>query len=173
MLVFDKNRRRCVTPPTEDCDVPTTRGSCQWDYQLGRNQPFWTDIKGSMCTPLPPAECIRTFTWNNDRAEKLCSKINAINSHKFYGVPVCDDTISATKQASLDKSLANKFFHRCTSMCVYDYDTIINNIRSDSRNYGGFFLQTTCWKWVTSGECFSTSLSEFEEISILAEDQCD
>jgi len=24
MLVFDKNRRRCVTPPTEDCDVPTT-----------------------------------------------------------------------------------------------------------------------------------------------------
>jgi len=24
MLVFDKNRRRCVTPPTEDCEVPTT-----------------------------------------------------------------------------------------------------------------------------------------------------
>jgi len=148
-------------------------GSCQWDYKLARNQPFWTDIKGSMCTPLPPAECIRTFTWNNVRAEKLCSNINAINSHKFYGVPVCDDAISATKQASLDKSLANKFFHRCTSMCVYDYDTIINNIRSDSRNYGGFFLQTTCWKWVTSGECFPTSLLEFEEISLHAQDLCD
>merc|ERR1712115_127354 len=25
LLVFDKNRRRCVTPPTEDCDVPTTK----------------------------------------------------------------------------------------------------------------------------------------------------
>jgi len=25
MLVFDKNRRRCVTPPTEDCEVPTTK----------------------------------------------------------------------------------------------------------------------------------------------------
>jgi len=24
MLVFDKNRKRCVTPPTEDCEVPTT-----------------------------------------------------------------------------------------------------------------------------------------------------
>merc|ERR1712190_552745 len=24
MLVFDKDRRRCVTPPTEDCEVPTT-----------------------------------------------------------------------------------------------------------------------------------------------------
>jgi len=25
MLVFDKVRRRCVTPPTEDCEVPTTK----------------------------------------------------------------------------------------------------------------------------------------------------
>ena len=25
MLVFDKQRRRCVTPPTEDCEVPTTK----------------------------------------------------------------------------------------------------------------------------------------------------
>merc|ERR1712117_432842 len=25
MLVFDKNRRRCATPPTEDCEVPTTK----------------------------------------------------------------------------------------------------------------------------------------------------
>merc|ERR1711902_138372 len=25
MLVFDKQRKRCVTPPTEDCEVPTTK----------------------------------------------------------------------------------------------------------------------------------------------------
>ena len=24
MLVFDKDRKRCVSPPTEDCDVPAT-----------------------------------------------------------------------------------------------------------------------------------------------------
>merc|ERR1711956_7940 len=24
MLVFDKNRKRCTAPPTEDCDVPAT-----------------------------------------------------------------------------------------------------------------------------------------------------
>lgn len=24
MLVFDKTRKRCVAPPTEDCDVPPT-----------------------------------------------------------------------------------------------------------------------------------------------------
>lgn len=25
MLVFDKNSLRCVVPPTEDCDIPTTQ----------------------------------------------------------------------------------------------------------------------------------------------------
>jgi len=33
MLVFDKNRRRCVTPPTEDCEVPTTSAPPPEDEQ--------------------------------------------------------------------------------------------------------------------------------------------
>merc|ERR1712127_640209 len=33
MLVFDKNRRRCVTPPTEDCEVPTTNAPPPEDEQ--------------------------------------------------------------------------------------------------------------------------------------------
>jgi len=33
MLVFDKNRRRCVTPPTEDCEVPTTNAPPTEDDQ--------------------------------------------------------------------------------------------------------------------------------------------
>lgn len=36
MLVFDKNRKRCVTPPTEDCDVPTTNSPSQ-DGNDGQN----------------------------------------------------------------------------------------------------------------------------------------
>jgi len=34
MLVFDKNRRRCVTPPTEDCEVPTTSAPPPEDEQF-------------------------------------------------------------------------------------------------------------------------------------------
>jgi Chitin binding Peritrophin-A domain len=35
MLVFDKNRKRCVTPPTEDCEVPTTNAPNSDEEQTG------------------------------------------------------------------------------------------------------------------------------------------
>jgi hypothetical protein len=35
MLVFDKNRKRCVTPPTEDCEVPTTNAPNSDEEQAG------------------------------------------------------------------------------------------------------------------------------------------
>ena len=38
MLVFDKNRKRCVTPPTEDCEVPTTNTPNQEDDDQGSDQ---------------------------------------------------------------------------------------------------------------------------------------
>ena len=38
MLVFDKNRKRCVTPPTEDCEVPTTNTPNQEDDDQGSEQ---------------------------------------------------------------------------------------------------------------------------------------
>lgn len=33
MLVFDRRSLRCVVPPTEDCDVPTTQLPPEGDYQ--------------------------------------------------------------------------------------------------------------------------------------------
>ncbi|XP_035735217.1 protein obstructor-E-like [Vespa mandarinia] len=36
MLVFDRRSLRCVVPPTEDCDVPTTQPSLDGDLQDGR-----------------------------------------------------------------------------------------------------------------------------------------
>jgi len=37
MLVFDKNRKRCVSPPTEDCDVPQTTPAPEEDESQGGN----------------------------------------------------------------------------------------------------------------------------------------
>merc|ERR1711936_1408923 len=37
MLVFDKDRRRCVTPPTEDCEVPTTSPPTEEEDQGNNN----------------------------------------------------------------------------------------------------------------------------------------
>lgn len=38
MLVFDKHSLRCVVPPTEDCDVPTTQQPPLDDYPAERGQ---------------------------------------------------------------------------------------------------------------------------------------
>jgi len=37
MLVFDKSRKRCMTPPTEDCDVPTTNAPPPGENNSGDN----------------------------------------------------------------------------------------------------------------------------------------
>jgi len=37
MLVFDKNRKRCVSPPTEDCDVPATTPPTEEEDQGNNN----------------------------------------------------------------------------------------------------------------------------------------
>lgn len=38
MLVFDKRSLRCVVPPTEDCDVPTTPPPTEGELSEGRNE---------------------------------------------------------------------------------------------------------------------------------------
>jgi len=154
-------------------------GSCHWDYSNQINQTDWNDAKLAitlMCTYPPtqsPTDCVPRYTWDKDRAEELCPSLEDITPVKSFGVTVCDDDSSLTKQASLEKSLANNFFNKCSSWCVYDYDTIMNNIINESADYGGFIWKSTCWKWVTGWACFTTSLSEFEAVSDRALDQCE
>lgn len=38
MLVFDRRSLRCVVPPTEDCDVPTTPPPTEGELSDGRNE---------------------------------------------------------------------------------------------------------------------------------------
>jgi len=78
------------------------------------------------------------YTSDADKAEEICSSLEEIEPDESIGVSVCDDDTSSTKQASLEKSLANNFFDKCSSWCVYDYVTITNNIINDSVEYGGF-----------------------------------
>lgn len=39
MLVFDRRSLRCVVPPTEDCDVPTTQTPPEADLQENEQFP--------------------------------------------------------------------------------------------------------------------------------------
>jgi len=156
-----------------------TWGSCHWDYTNRINQTSWNRAKlaiTKMCTYSPtqsPTDCTPIYTWDEVRAEEICPPLGDFQADKSFGVAVCDDDTSLTKQASLEKSLANNFFVKCVSWCVYDYDTIVNNVINDSAEYGGFIWKGTCWKWVSDWFCFTTSLSEFEAVSLRALDQCE
>jgi hypothetical protein len=160
------------------CWDPKTRGSCHWDYVLNKPQAEWIKAKESiklMCTHSPTVSptCIPIYTWDKERAEELCpTTIDVFTESKSYRVRVCDDAKSVTRQDNLEASLANNFFAQCSSSCVYDYDTIINNIQSGSSDYGGFIWKNTCYKWVTAWFCFSNVIFEFHEVSKRAEDLC-
>jgi len=143
-------------------------GSCHWDYK-----PAWIAAKvrtSLMCKPSPT--CIPYYLWDKDRAEELCPSLNTIDAPISYGVEACEDAQSKMKQLSLFKSIANKFYHRCTSLCVYDYDTIIKNIMYDYSIQAGFQWYGKCWKWVTDGDCFSKSFKQYSDIYLHAQDLC-
>jgi len=155
-----------------------TWGSCHWDYTYNINQTQWDEAKLAitrMCTNSPtlsPTSCMPYYTWDDDRAEEICPSSIYNYADKSFGVKVCDGDNSVAEQAQLEKSLANQFFTQCSAWCVYDYDTIMNNIQNDSVEYGGFIWKQTCWQWVTGWTCFDSAFSDFEMVSLRARDQC-
>jgi len=164
---------------TATCWKPVTSGFCI-DYKNGERDEMIEYVENTLCesnTPEPTAApslgigCTPYYSWDNSRAEVLCYS-NYGSTDKSYGVQVCSDATSSTKQSNLEASLANSFYTQCSAWCVYDYDTIINNIQTSSSNCGGFVWKTDCWKWVTGYDCFTTHASEFEDVTTFAEKQC-
>merc|ERR1719233_1854553 len=113
-------------------------------------------IRDTLCLGCFPAK----RTWNKIRAEKKCPTL--MTPDKSYGVQVCDGT--SANQKKFDYSLANSLFRECDAWCVYDYETLMNNIETGSSDYGGFLWQNSasCWKWVTSGICFTDYIDEYD-----------
>jgi hypothetical protein len=134
------------------CWQLTRKGICFW--KSGASNPDWDYAKGRMkymCTYSPtmaPTDCLPYYAWNQERAEDLCPNESYGKANKSYGVSVCEDRKSVTRQTQLEKSLANKFYRGCTAWCVYDYDTLINNVQKDLTDRGGFKWRKTCWRWV-------------------------
>jgi len=153
------------------------KNSCIWNWGKNEKNPDWDDAKEKMnlmCTYSPtiaPTDCMPYYSWNKERAEELCPK--PMNADKSYGVFVCNDANSAKRQEQLEKSLANKFYQKCESSCVYDYDTLIYNVQQDELKEGGFIWKANCWKWVTGWDCFSKHRAEFVSSMHIAAETCD
>lgn len=54
MLVFDKTRKRCVSPPTEDCDIPPPTAQTEDEEQQGGNGGNGGDGDDEQGPPPPP-----------------------------------------------------------------------------------------------------------------------
>lgn len=121
-------------------------------------------IENKLCPDCEPYN-----EWSVTRADEICT---ADDESKRYGVALCPN--SEGEQEKLEASLANRLFQDCSSVCVYDYDTLKNNILTGSTDYGGYFWKpaVSCWKWKTGGKCFGKFLDEFDEATILAENIC-
>jgi len=113
--------------------------------------------------------CIPYYTWEL-RSKYVCP--DTVQANKSYGTQVCDGTIATQKK--LDDSLANRFFTECDRWCVYDYETLINNIKTGSSDNGGFLWNNvdSCWRWVTSGICFDSATDPYATHWSRAQNTC-
>jgi len=158
-----------------------TWGTCHWDYTNKVNSTEWEYAKTlvkQFCTYPPtaaPTNCISTYEWTQERAEELCTAGEYGYADKGYGAVVCIDPASSTQQAQLNATLANGFYTACGSWCIYDFETLTNNVKSGSSDTGGFKWNNanSCWKWVTDANaCFTVFTDEFESAQDYAQDFC-
>jgi len=148
----------------DQCYKPATKGICIWGNPSHRSQ-MQNYIRETICYGCQPY-----LSWSELTANDWCP--STFTPDKSYGIEVCDGT--SANQKKLDDSLANVFFTHCGAWCVYDYETLVNNVKTGSSDYGGFLWQDSdsCWKWVTSGTCFTDAIDEYNAIYLRAERVC-
>jgi len=160
---------------SKKCYNRKTSGTCFKDYSTGQYLQSWYDIQEKftmICTYSPtlsPTSCYPEYDWSQERADEVCAPASyGTTDRSFSGAVVCTDEKSVVKQSQLEKTLANEFYTKCDSHCLYDWETLINNIDA----IGGFIWKSSCWKWVTGYACFTTSANEHLEVKNKAMNTC-
>jgi len=150
-----------VWTSSELCWSRKSDGWCLFDNANTRTQ-IWTEarmILASSCNANAATFCNNEFEWTQERADDLCASTNYGATDKSYsGANVCAD--ESGRQAQLEKSLANKLYDSCSSWCVYDWDTLMDNIDE----MGGYKWNNgdNCYMWVTAGACFNAHAAEYQ-----------
>jgi len=152
-----------------------TSGGCFYDYTAKEDLQIWYDMQEKItitCTLSPtlsPTACYPNYEWSQERADEICQVEGYGTTDRSYsGAVVCSDSTSSTKQAQLEVTLANEFYTSCASHCLYDWDTLINDIDG----FGAFIWKSTCWKWVTAWTCYTSSADEHAEVREKAMKTC-
>jgi len=158
------------------CWTKMTKGSCIYDYTAKEYLPVWYEMQDKVldvCTLSPtlsPTSCYPEYEWSQERADEVCDPAGyGSTDRSFGGAVVCTDSNSAGKQAQLEKTLANEFYAKCDSWCIYDWETLVNDIDG----LGGFIWRSEgCWKWVTKYSCFEANADQQLEVRAKAMETC-
>jgi len=150
------NEYQCWRPKSDGLCIRSSEFAMMTEY-----------IDNTLC----PADCEPYYEWSAIREGELCpggSESDTIS----YDAVLCAN--SDSEQEKLEESLANQLFHDCSSICVYDYNTLRNNILNESNDYGGYIWRASksCWKWVTEGRCFNNLVADFDEAMSRVEKVC-
>jgi len=146
------------------CWRPKSDGLCITSNDFAKMTQY---IDNMLC----PADCEPYYEWSAAREAELCPDDSESDTISYDAV-LCAN--SDSDQEELEESLANQLFHECSSICVYDYSTLKNNILNEANHFGGYNWRASksCWKWVTEGRCFNNLVAEFDEAMRRVENIC-
>jgi len=100
-------------------------------------------------TTQSPTFCVDYALWSKEVADDTCSEGTWGSTNRgFESMLACD----LKYQLKLEESQANKMFAKCSSWCIYDFQSVRDNEK------GGYIWQKDgCWKFVTKYHCFTDS----------------
>jgi len=122
-------------------------------------------------SPTTREDCVVTEEWTQDRADELCPN----EDHHAYDVGVCDKWDNPDFRIRLNFALANQLYTKCSSPCLYDYDTYNSTLPH-------------AFRWISSSECYNVatgyycindeseamkSVHEYSATLCVADDQAD
>jgi len=142
------------------CWTRKSGGWCIFDNEANTKSQIWTEARAklaSSCNANTTTFCNKEYEWTQEWADNLCGPSTYGLTNKSYsGAYECSG--DSERQVQLEKSLANKLYISCSSWCVYNWDTLIDDERD------GFFWnnQNQCYLWVTTGACFNVFVAEYE-----------
>jgi len=154
------------------CWSRVSDGFCFYDYVTNTPSQIWTDARlklASKCDFDGSSLCYNEYEWTQERADDLCASTSYGHTNKSYiGAVICSG--DGERQTQLEQSLANKLYRSCTSWCVYDWDTLMD----DNDEMGGYMWNNVddCYRWVTNGACFNLHSSEYQAAREYALETC-
>jgi hypothetical protein len=148
--------------PSGKCWNRNSDGFCF--YHPGTNIPkqMWTEARAliaSKCDFDASFLCYKEYEWTEDRANQLCTATRYGPANKSYsGAVTCSG--EGGRETQLKKSLANKLYTSCSSWCIYDWYTLMD----DKNALGGYMWnhKDDCYRWITDGVCFKRFSSEHQ-----------